>query len=437
MPANSQSVVLDVDRLRKGMYVVQPDRPWLDLPFLFQGFAIESDDEIRVFREYCRQVYIDPERCAEPFEEQGEHNPAPTETTSRDQSRRERGATSRASETVEDAPRYPDVDHFRSEVESADRARATARRFLDEAFQGANRGQGVNISDARSIITDLMTRIAETPIASMWLTSLNDCDDFTPSHSINTCVLVLSFCLRSRIDTRRLEVIGLGTLLHDVGKSVLPPELLNRPGPLTEEEWERVRQHPITGHNILGDSGNMPRGALNITSMHHERLDGHGYPHGLSGSDLPNYVLLPALANRYHALISPRPYRQATAPDRVLQAFYNEADACYGTRTVQAFMRGIGLYPVGSLVELDNGALAVVVSSRPNTRLRPTVQLVRTPDGRPYEKIILLNLAAEDERRKGTPDGVPARMVRRVRSPAETGIDPGAVIAESFGIGIT
>jgi len=185
---------------------------------------------------------------------------------------------------------------------------------------------------------------------------------------------------------------------------------------------------------MLGDSGSISRGALKIVRMHHERIDGQGYPNGLSGGELPNFVRLPALANRYQAMVSPRPYRGALAPGRVLQELYNDAGSGYGEQAVRAFMRAIGIYPVGSIVELDNGALAVIVSSRPNTRLRPTVQLVRTLDGAPYEKMVLLNLAAEDERHEREGNRSPARMIRRVRTATDTGIDPAAVIADAFGI---
>ncbi len=438
-------IAVDVHKLRPGMYVVRPDRPWVELPFLFQGFRIDSDEEIRVFREYCKTVYVDPERSSHEPPSPGKPSGAPTdrekpspaaESTATSARKPPQGRKRpRPPEALDDPQRrYPDVEKFAREIEVASKTRNDARSYLDDVFSNASKGMGINVSGARSTIADLMARVTENPTASLWLTTLNDRDDFTTSHSINTCVLVLMFCVRTRLDSRKLEAIGMGSLLHDVGKSILPRELLNRAGPLTDHEWERMKQHPRVGYGMLGDAGNVSRGSLDIVRMHHERFDGNGYPAGLMGSDLPNYILLPALANRYQAMISPRPYRPAMAPDRVLQEFYNDADSWYGHKVVRAFMRGVGIYPVGSLVELDNGALAVIVSSRPNTRVRPAVQLVRTPDGEPYDKLVLINLAAEEERQQSGREHAPARMIRRVRTPAETGIDPGAVIAQSFGI---
>lgn len=428
---------VEVDQLRKGMYVAEPDRPWTDLPFPLQGFTIQSDEELRILRQYCSYVYVDEERSEALVEE-----PDPASTASSTAPDRaevsKRAVTARpdAEDGLDESRRYPDPDRLRPQVKAAARALISARRFLDEAFDSAHRGQGVDLPAARSTIADLIARLTKHPTATLLLSSLNARDNFTSTHSINVCVLALSFCLRAGLDKRRLEVIGFGSLLHDVGKVYLPAELVNRAGPLTEDEWELVKRHPSDGYRILRDSGKVPRSALEITSMHHERRDGRGYPRGLARNDLPNYVLVAALINRYHALTSPRPYRGAQAPDRVLQSFYNDADNLYGSRTVEAFIRCVGIYPMGSLVELDSGALGVIVSSRPTTRLRPTVQLVRTPDGEPYQKMVLLNLAAEAERRERADEPIPVRRVRRVRSPAQTGIDPGAVIAESFGVDI-
>jgi len=451
MTDNPTGEIVDVEHLRRGMYVLHPDRPWLELPFAFQGFAIESDEEIRVFREHCKKVYIDPERSRPPEAQTrapaaGDAAPAASESPApaagapgragqEPGSRRGDGRRPRPREALEEQDRrFPDAERFRREVKVAGEARTTARRFLDEAFSDAHKGVSINLSSARSTIAELMTRVTEKPTASLWLTSLNDHDDFTTSHSINTCVLVLLFCLRNQVDPGKLEAIGMGTLLHDVGKSALPRAILRRAGPLTDDEWCQVKRHPEVGYGMLGDSGRIGRGALNIVRLHHERLDGQGYPRGVGGSDLPNYVRLAALANRYQSRVSPRPYRRALTPDRTLQQLYNEAGAWYGEKTVRAFMHAIGIYPVGSVVELDNGALAVIVSSRPNSRLRPTVQLVRTPDGDPYEKLVLVNLAAQDERVEREGSRRPARMIQRVRTASETGIDPAAIIADSFGI---
>lgn len=426
---------VDVEDLRKGMYVAEPDRPWVELPVPFAGFTIRTDEELAILRNHCRHVYIDPERCSDSDNEQ-ELGTAHSQGTIEPPEKRVRPAASEPDEGIEDSRREVDTDKLQKRMEEASRTIAGARRVLDEAFSGARNGQGLDVPGAQSAVTDLVGQLTRNPTASLLLTSMNSRNDFTTTHSVHACVLALAFCMRARIDARKLEILGLGALLHDIGKVRLPLELINRPGPLTDEEWEAVKRHPTEGYLILRDSDKIPRAALNIAKMHHERRDGMGYPDGLTQAELPDYVLLTALVNRYQSLTSPRPYRVASPADQVLRSFYTNADRMYGSRSVEAFIRCVGIYPVGSVVELDNGALGVVVSSRPNTRLRPVVQLVRTPDGEPYDKLVLLNLAAEAERREKSNGNGAVRHVRRVRSPSDAGVDPGKLIAQSFGVAI-
>jgi len=426
-------LAIGVQDLRKGMYVSEPDRPWIEVPLPLQGFTIRTDEELKVLREHCKYVYIDPERCAD---SDNERELTPGERAGAGTKKGEAARKAENDDGIDELRRHVDTDKLRVQLEAASRTLAEARKFFEESFSGAYRGKGVDAGGAESAISELIIELTRNPTASLLLTSLNDEDSFTSIHSVHVCVLTLAFCLRTRIDRRKLEILGLGALLHDIGKTHLPKPLVNRPGPLTESEWRLVRHHPTEGQRILGDSGNFPRVALNIAAMHHERRDGSGYPKGLTREDLPDYLRVIALINRYESLTSARPYRPAAAPDQVLRSFYKEADRLYGSRPVEAFIRCVGIYPVGSIVELDNGALAVVVGSRPNTRLRPVVQLVRTPDGEPYRKLVLLNLAAEAERWERKDSAHMVRRVRRVRNPSETGIDPGAVIAEAFGVRI-
>lgn len=428
-------VAIDVAELRKGMYVSEPDRPWVELPLPFAGFTIQSDEELQVLRQYCSYVYIDPERGATSDDEL-EVGTAPLHQPVQRRSKRVDASRLDDDDVIDESRRHPDPDKLRPQLEVASQTISAARQFLDEAFSGAIRGKPVDVPAAQSTITELVARLTKSPTASLLLTSLNKRDSFTVTHCVHVCVLVLAFCMRARLEEHKLELLGLGALLHDIGKAQLPKELVNRAGPLNDDEWNMVKRHPIEGYRILSDSGEVPNAVLNITRMHHERRDGMGYPYGLTRKDLPDYVLVAALVNRYQALTSPRPYREAEAPDKVLRTFYTDADNLYGSHPVEALIRCVGIYPVGCVVELDNGALGVVVGSRPNSRLRPTVQLVRTPDGEPYDKLVLLNLAAEAERWEKRDAASWVRQVRRVRSSNETGIDAGAVIAETYGVQI-
>ena len=242
-------------------------------------------------------------------------------------------------------------------------------------------------------------------------------------------MLMLAFGVHHRFERSELERFAMGALLIDLGMTRMPGEILNKAGALTEEEWKIMRTHPQAGAEIVKATGYVPRETMDIIELHHERLDGSGYPYGLQGARIPLHARLAGLFDTYDAMTSPRVYQDAMPPDRVLQYLLNEADYTFGVTPVQQFIRCVGLYPIGSLVELDNGAAAVVVSSRPEARVRPTVLLVRTPDGDFYDKRVLLNLAADPEAR-----GPTARTVRRVLDPVAEGIDVPAIIEFECGL---
>jgi HD-GYP domain-containing protein (c-di-GMP phosphodiesterase class II) len=226
-----------------------------------------------------------------------------------------------------------------------------------------------------------------------------------------------------------LERMAMGALLMDVGMTKLPDAILTKAGQLSADEMEVMMRHPSEGVEIVRAAGFVPRETLEIIQMHHERLDGSGYPHGLQATQLPLHARLAGMLDTYDAMTSPRAFQDATPADRVLQYLLNESESTFGPTLVQQLIQCIGLYPVGSLIELDNGAVAIVVGSRPDARVRPTVLLVRTPDGDFYDKRILLNLAADPEA-----SGPSARTVRRVLDPVYEDIDAPGIVAFEFGM---
>jgi len=197
-------VAVEVGELRKGMYVAEPDRPWIEVPLPFAGFVIESDEELDTLRRYCAYVYIDVERSVEPVVKKSfvtTESPEDPESLERITKPAEHARPVR-DEGIDDSRRYIDPDKLKPHVEAASRTIASARRFLDETFSGANQGKGVDVSAAQSTITDLIVRITQNPTASLLLTSLNDRDSVTTTHSVHVCVLSLAFCMRSQLDER-------------------------------------------------------------------------------------------------------------------------------------------------------------------------------------------------------------------------------------------
>lgn len=406
-----------VSALCPGLYVAELDRPWTDLPLMFQGFEIRTDDELAILRQYCDHVYVEEARS------RASAYAALEESSAEDADAPDIGASLGSG-------RYPDSSRFAERVSDAAANRSEATAFFQRALDDIRLGRSVNTREARAVVGDIASQVSGNASATMWLTNLGSKHEQLSAHAVNVCVLALAFGMHLGLERDRLERIGLGALLHDVGKVNLPAELLTRAGPLSAEEWEAVRRHPTDGYEAARSAGDLPGEVLDIVRMHHERIDGTGYPGGLAGKAVPAHVRIVAIANAYDALTSDRPYRNARPADEVLQQFYNEAADTYGARLVQEFIRCVGIFPVGSLVELDNGALGVVVGSSPETRLRPAVLLVRTPQGEYYDKRLLMNLAAE----AGADDRAPARRIRKVVDPSQYDIDIAAIVAFEFGV---
>ena len=421
-----------VDELRAGLYVVEPDRPWTELPTLFQGFELRTDDDLAIFREHCEHVYVDVERCREDaleaLERAGVSDTLDAVTPLEDElpSRPEMDTSAAFGRE-----RRPATDRFERLLREAYESRAQTRRFVESVLSGLEQeGEAPSADDGRAAVAGLARRVGENPGVAVWLSNLDERDAPTSVHSVNVCILALTFGVHLGLPGEDLETIGLGALLHDVGKMFIPEDIRQKPDALTDAEWDIVRRHPQDGRDILAEKGGFAPEVLDIVAMHHERLDGSGYPQGLSGVSLPLTVRVVALANAYDSLTTERNYRGAQPADRVLQGLYNRAAETFGVRLVQEFIRCVGIYPPGSLVELDNGAAGVVLGSRPDARIQPTVLLVRSPDGEFYRKRVVLNLAAEAE----AAGGGGARRIRRALNPADEDIDVAGIVAIEFGL---
>lgn len=416
---------LPVACLRPGLYVGALDRPWIETPFLFQGFAIQETGEVRALGRYCDFVYVDVDQSdpgalqiARQQAEQEASRPGAMASNRKRSPRSEpHPEPTRVAET--DGERFPEGRNFRESVSAAKAGRDQARQAVDRLMADLRFGKSVDTRVARKAVEELVTRVSADASAALWLTNLKNRDEYTSIHCVNVCVLALAFGLHLGLDHNELVNLGTGALLHDVGKTRTPDAILNKPGPLDEQEFAIMKRHAEDGYQLLAAGGGTAEEVLAIVRLHHERVSGTGYPFGLKGEEIPLSVRIVAVVDTYDAMTSDRTYREAISADDALNHLYRYEQNDFGTDLIEAFIRCLGIFPVGSVVELDNGAIGVVVHTRPDARLQPTLRMVRTPDGQTYEKRLLVNLAEPSP----ADEYNPASRIARALPPSRANID--------------
>jgi putative nucleotidyltransferase with HDIG domain len=409
-----------VGELDLGMYVAELDRPWEGTPFLFQGFRIETQAELDRLRGLCQFVFVDETRAIEVDQ--------PDRTIARSMSVKSGGAAERPA-VAEWAARGPKVvqGKVRGAIQQSFKLRANASTYVTKVFEDVRLGTSINTAEAKQVVSAMVDVVAESADSLVWLTQLKNAHEYTLQHSVNVCILSLAFAHHLGYPKEQMQQIGLGALLHDIGKIRTPIDVLDKPGKLTDHEFEIMRRHPVDGWKMLRDKPEMSEASLEIVKYHHERLSGRGYPEGRKADQLSTHVLLVAICDVYDAMTSDRIYQRGVPSTVGLTAMHQLAPSEFGKELMQEFIRCLGIYPVGSLVELTDRSLGIVMVNDPSNRLRPVVLLVRDGDGDNIFPRRYAALSVEGDA-KGAAGSKP-RRVQRVVDPREYGMNLQAIIA--------
>ena len=271
---------------------------------------------------------------------------------------------------------------------------------------------------ARALVDSLAQAVSANRTALIALTALKNYDNYTFTHMVNVSILTMSQARALGIEGTTLRELGLAALMHDIGKVRTPTEILNKPDKLTDSEFIVMRMHVVDGAEILRRTPEMPAVAPIIAFEHHLRLDGTGYPAGVSRTGLNLGTMLCSIADVYDAMRSQRAYQQAFPSDRILEVMKRNDGHQFDQNLVRRFTQLLGIYPPGNLVRLDDGAMAVVIAVHAPEPFKPRVKVIATPGGEtlatPYE----VNLWE-------VPDEAPGpRTVKAPLDPAEHGVDP-------------
>jgi HD-GYP domain-containing protein (c-di-GMP phosphodiesterase class II) len=403
-----------VEDLQLGMYVSQLDRPWVETPFLFQGFYINSPGEIEQLQQFCEFVFID--------EEQSRVTVTPKRFTALDSSGKIKAGQIRLLNTPKD------LGDFRQQLSKAIKVHENTKLFITQVMHDIRLGKNVDVKQAKQLVSQLAENVVNNPTALLWLTQLKNKDEYTSLHSLNVCVLSLLFGRSLNLPEEKLNTLGLGALLHDVGKLKVPTTVLNKPARLSAEEFDIMKKHTLFGYDLMKKQDGLSNEALDIIVQHHERLNGSGYPYNLQHGQISHFSRIVSIVDVYDAITSKRVYHDETTPFNALSDIYKQREKDFDSGLVEQFIKCLGIYPIGSLVELNTGQVGVVVFFSEKSHLSPTVMLILDEQKSPYAQYRYVNLGSTAwENHNVKPE------IKRIADPAEFNIDlPDIIFKESL-----
>ncbi|TDR79968.1 HD-GYP domain-containing protein [Paludibacterium purpuratum] len=352
---------IPVERLRPGMFLHNLNSGWMSHPFLRNRFLVTEESMVeKIIGAGIHELYIDTSRGLDDAD-------APTEAEVNQQLMEEMQAA-----VSSEAPYR--CTTVAEELPNARRLRARATRIIRSVMQDAKMGKAINLEEVNQLVGEIIESILRNDSALMLLLRVRAQNDYTLVHSVAVSAMMVTFCYALNCDRATLHQAGVGGLLHDIGKVRVPVEILNKPGRYTEYEYDVMKRHPKHGLEILQMLEGIPHEALDVALNHHERLDGSGYPHGQGRETISRMARMAAIADVYDAITSDRCYHTAMPPTAALKKMWEWSRHHFDPDLMRAFMTAIGIYPVGTLVKLESGRIAVVVEPHEHEVLKPKVR---------------------------------------------------------------
>lgn len=424
-------ITIDTKHLKIGMYVFSLDRPWEGTPFLFQGFQIKNQKQILKLQELCHTVQIDQEKSDKSLGAQ-------SYTTSSS-----KNATVASSKIVSFNDLYtkktPINRHVYQHVEKPfEEEMAVARQVyvntttsLQRVLNDFRLSKEVSPAEIKSCVHGVIDGVMSNPNALALLSNLKSKQQDSVRHSLNVCILSLLFGRYLGLSIEQLNELGYAALLHDVGEIKIPQSILDKHNRgLTPEEKKIMELHTQYGAEILRKNPEIPEIAAIVAHSHHERVNGKGYPRGLKGAEIDLFSKIVTIVDVYEIVTNnPGVKVQVTCPG-ALKSIYSLCDSYFDRDLVEDFIKCLGIYPVGSVVELDSGELAIVITVKPDKHLLPTIMIIRDSKGVPRYPPQIINLDNFKD-----PEGAPRLMITKVIDPESVGIDLSDYMIREVGIG--
>lgn len=372
---------IPVEELTIGMYVSKLDRPWTETPFVFQGFVLKFEKQIDVLKKYCKHVFVDPEK--EDLPEVGK--------VSAEEIAKVRGTTV-----------YKEAASVEIELPRAQSAYTKTTVVVEELSRAVEVSNAIDSAHSREAASQITDSVARNPDAMALLIKLQEKSGATLSRAAEVSVMMTIFGRFLQLPQDRLEILGMLGLLQDVGKLKLPTALATN-GPVNAAEVELYRTHVDHSVEILSNTPGLPQELSGLASLHHERFDGSGYPRGLRGGAIALFGLIAGIVDTFDTLTAPPPFGENLSPSNALNIIYKGRGKQFHAALVEQFIQCIGVFPVGSVVELNSGEVAIVIAQNMVRRLQPRIMVVKDAHGHPLIPYKMLDLMKEPKVKPGEP----------------------------------
>lgn len=352
--------LIPVGRLRPGMYIHDLNCGWLQHDFVRNRFVLKDEDDVRKVRAIgVREVYVDTARGLDPDALPAAPAAAPV-----------------AAPALGEAPAVRTGSKTANAFERARALHREATQIVRDMLVDIRLGKQIEMEKVEPLVERIVDSIFTDQDALLPLARLKQHDSYTFQHSVSVCALMTAFARTLAVPPETIREIAVGALLHDVGKARVPDEILNKPGKLTEAEFERMKSHVVQSKIILQATPGISPIALEVAAQHHERFDGSGYPNRLRGEEISLYGRMAAIVDVYDAITSDRVYHKGMPPTEALRKLLDWSANHFEPRLVQAFIRSVGIYPTGALVRLESRRLAVVQAQHADKPTQPTVKVI-------------------------------------------------------------